>query len=451
MPFTTGLFTIHTNTDTDIYEGFSALAWDGVTQQFDICYSKPAGPFQLSTATSTLYVSAYDNWLTHIKMFQSTNSGTTWAEIDSAHHPQTVNFGTSLTQLRWGANYNLQGVSTNTITAVYVGTDTKIWVSLFDMSNGTWGSTFTGGPTVFQDTDADTVGRVHIAASQRSNKDLIISYSAAPETISSVPYSRIGVYKLAGTAWTNLTTSLIGAGNTQHYLPFENLNCQSDRTHVFYDVLDPVSNVSSFIQSPISSLDVVGTGQTIATHTSTQHQGFIIYPSTFRSSDNTIVVPYLDFQPTSGTITIGDLWTAEGTDADSPTWTLTDQTANSAIYLGPESEANYTVMFLLVGGLDGSGNPYIFFNDPRQIPHTIAEFNKVGGTWNLNDAGVFAMRGVIDISAHILADGTTWGIVIGGRANSGVNIDGMGYLTWNPGTAPVTFVGMIWNPPNITY
>src|SRR5579859_2296117 len=131
MPFTTGLFTIHTNTDTDIYEGFSALAWDGVTQQFDICYSKPAGPFQLSTATSTLYVSAYDNWLTHIKMFQSTNSGTTWAEIDSAHHPQTVNFGTSLNQRRSGTNYNRNGVSTNISAAIYVGSNSKSCVCLF--------------------------------------------------------------------------------------------------------------------------------------------------------------------------------------------------------------------------------------------------------------------------------------------------------------------------------
>jgi hypothetical protein len=445
MPFTTGSFTIHTNTGTDIYNGFSDRTWNGISVDDNICYAKPAGPFQLSTATATVYAALYDNFQHFIRMFKSTDSGATWAEADSANHPATINLGTTPTQERWGANYSFMGVSTNTATSIYIGTDTTIRVSLFDMSNGTWGSTFTGGPTVSQSpvvAPADV--SVYLAASQRSNSNLIVSYSATPEVISLTTFGRIGIYKLVGTAWTNLTGTLIGAGNSQHYLPFENLNCQSDRTHVFYESFDPSSTLAKLLQTPVSSGDVVGTGQTLATHTGTLG-GYVVYPSTFRSSDNTLTIFYRDLKATStGTSTAGELWTAEGTDADSPTWTLTDQTFNSATYFEPQG---VTQLFLLTGGLDGSGNPYVFFYDPKQSPKTIAEFNKVGGTWNNDDANVFQMDGLDDISARILADGTTWGIIVGGKSPN----DGAFYLTWNPGSPPAAVTGFVFNPLNITY
>jgi len=244
----------------------------------------------------------------------------------------------------------------------------------------------------------------------------------------------------AGTAGTWTAIATFSASTTNNYLLHSLLVSQSDRVHVFMDKQHGQAALNfDFMQACLTTAGTFAAEQVLAS--STLGSDFLIYPGMWRSSDNYIMVPYINQDDS-------DLSVAEATDADSPTWTLTDLTALSTTYIFPRAFADTR---LVMAAPDGNSAPWIFFADNNEVG--IAEFNKASGTWHVNDPLVYTYNALdgelaFSIGAGIIGTATNFGVLFGDESGSFGKDTRFLFVAGGTATSGGQF---IWGPLNITY
>ena len=400
----------------------------------NLALANPSGPWAVSTDAAHLYTILIQHGSGVLVAYHSTNTGSSWAEIDSANRPAihngTTTAGTAIMHCKdsW--------MESDVIYTAYAGTDTKLRVIQFDMAAGTWGGSSTAGPTV--DWQPDKGFGFHCKI-QKQNTRLLVAYTAPQETISGTSYYRLGIDQFVSSTFSNVTT--IGSGTASDALLWSSVRGDSNRVHVFYNLTNNFVSAWSLNQVAINSAGTAAPAQTITTSTD---DVLIAFPGVFISTNTTLVVPYQDFFN-------GNLRVLEGTDADSPTWTDTDLSGLSTNFQFPEGYEQSLTM----ATLDTNNVPWIFFADFNNDPFTgglgIIEFDRTGGTWNCNNASVYnaaSTEGDLSVSAVAFADGTHFGLAFN-RGLNGNNASETMFLYW----PPVAAAGgqIIWGPLNITY
>src|SRR5437867_906927 len=103
--------------------GFGDLFTVGTNNVAKISEGRPSGPWAVGTATGTLFAIVIDRAAAVLRMYKSTNTGTTWAEADSANHPAIFAVNTATNNGTWAFQQQDSVMATNTVYTAYTGTD----------------------------------------------------------------------------------------------------------------------------------------------------------------------------------------------------------------------------------------------------------------------------------------------------------------------------------------
>jgi|SRR5579859_1204996 len=390
---------------------------------------RPSGPYTLSTNSANLYAVTLDTATNVIRIYQSTNTGTTWAEANAAGHPTCYNGTATVFKIYDSV------MASDTISVAYIGTGTDLRVAQFAMGSATWGSTFTGGPTVMLTTH---YGGVELSMVRQSTGVLVIGYSALPAAggTGTTSNNRIGLTALGTNGTFTAISTAYGTSGFDYRIGCL-LLAQSDRVQIPLRINSSSYNHGTLAQVALTTAGTLG-AETNITVFGTPTDAPVVYPGSFRASDNHIIIPYINSSNAALTV-------AEATDADTPTFSTTNLTGLSTKN-NPVGGGN-----LLMAATNTNGDSYIFFG--AGTSGNIEEFNNVGGGWVVNDAPVLDLSAAVDsalsVSAHIAANSTCFDVMFSDFFGTASILTS--YLRWCPTPVVTSFIGMIWNPPNITY
>lgn len=242
----------------------SNLRFSEITYENNTAYQGKAAVYKHS---GDLYVPAQYAAGRSIQIWKSTDSGTTWAEADAAHHPTTV----ADLVITGGGSHMISYASDRNGTVLYIAyiaADSTVAMNTFDMATDLWGTEHSGGPRYGNTpqagliNDEGTFSLVYLQASDQ----LVLVYDLAVN-ISIDANNTLTAFQfvtLAGVWSSVLLGTVFNTASAGYKTRFLAATYGSDGgVHVF--ARGPVSHPFTVLHRTVNSDGTQGTVQSIGT------------------------------------------------------------------------------------------------------------------------------------------------------------------------------------------
>lgn len=207
-----------------------------------------AGPY--STAAAVRYLVVHNSVLgiDIVSVFKSTDTGVTWAEMDSGNAPlMSGGFPNAFSSCIDGA----------TIYAIYLDDSNVLTIAAFDTATDTWGAPNSSGETIEGNPQ-------YISVVNRSS-DVVVSMNTGTQTVATV--ASYILFDKIGETWSGFTlfsVPTVGDSNITTYYPIFSFKAGTF-THVFFqlEVSDAPTHDSQLYHQSLSDTNTLGTLQVI--------------------------------------------------------------------------------------------------------------------------------------------------------------------------------------------